>query len=597
MNIDFKSLRKIVEEIKVAGEVEKVYTHDTMYNRFCETEKEMPNALCINMFGNKVTYKEMLKLIDEMADGFYELGIRKDDVVNVSILSTLHGIASVYALDKIGAFMHLVNCTSGIDEVKRECSNLNSKYFIGNDILLKEEMIDELSKLGVEKFVTTSLLDGMPEGFNFDKTMYKLIEKLKGLKKKNYDNDKVLNFDTLIKLGKNSNYDLKPCSYEKNHKAAIAYTSGSTGDSKACVGTWEGIDSMVLNMAMTEQGRFERGDNMFTTFPTWIYYSLLNMIHEPLLLGVSLSIDPLFNPANLSRRNKQYHFNHWLTIPQYLKMAIESDKNKNIDCSRWKIVLTGGDNLPDDLKKKADEFILKHNGNVSVVQGYGASECLGSFSYCYYKDSSLGSVGKPCIGNMIKILDVDTKEEVKQGEVGVGYFYSPALMSEYYGDKIATDKALIKDENGTVWYNTEDLLHQNSRGEIFLDGRLRRIALTLDKDGNPAKIIPEKTKKAISKLDSVLNCEVITVEDEKIANKAVAFIVLKDESNNNETYKENIKDYCLSEVNEYMVPKDVVILDEMPLTASKKNDIKKLEEMYKEMKENKNSNNKQKIKR
>ena len=79
----------------------------------------------------------------------------------------------------------------------------------------------------------------------------------------------------------------------------IAYTSGSTGDSKRCVATWEGLESMVEVMAMTEDGRFKQGDILFATFPLWIYYSLLNMIHEPLCLGVTLALDPLFKPENV----------------------------------------------------------------------------------------------------------------------------------------------------------------------------------------------------------------------------------------------------------------------------------------------------------
>ena len=82
------------------------------------------------------------------------------------------------------------------------------------------------------------------------------------------------------------------------------------------------------------------------------------MIHEPLTLGVCLALDPLFKPTDIAKRNELYKFNHWLTIPPYIKTMVES--GQNIDCSRWKIIITGGAELSNDLKLKADEFIRKN---------------------------------------------------------------------------------------------------------------------------------------------------------------------------------------------------------------------------------------------
>ncbi len=590
MNIDFKKLKDEVLKIKKAGEIEKVLEHDTMYNRFRETALERPNQVAILYMNRKITYRELLDIVDNAAKGFYELGIKENDVVTASLLASPYGIASFYALDKLGATIHLVNSASSMDEVKRELTHIKSKYFVANDLFCSKEKMPMLKEAGIEKIVTTSLLDTLPTGFNFDKTKYALIEKLKGLSKKDFNED-VISFNTLLEKGAKSMVMLEAVPFTPQHIATIAYTSGSTGNSKPCAASWERLDSMVQVMGMTEQGRFKEGDVMFTTFPLWIYYSLLNMIHEPLSLGVTLALDPLFDPKNLIKRNEQYQFNHWLTIPPYLKSVVES--KKNTDCSRWKIVLTGGAELPNSVKLNADEYIARNGGNIKVVQGYGASECLGSFAYCYYPDSTIGSLGKPCIGNMLKIVDPDTNKEVKQGESGVGYFYSPALMNCYYGDIEATNHNLIPDENGVYWYNTEDLLHENEQGEIFLDGRIRRIALCLDSEKNPAKIIPERTRKELMNFDAIDKCEVITVPDEESVNKSIACVVLKNDIESSDTLKNEIINYSKKTVPLYMAVRDVMFMDEMPLNSNNKPDINALENMYNNMSL---ENNKQKVK-
>lgn len=569
-------LRNKVEKIKVAGELEKILEYKTMYERLKEVSIRKPDSIAISYFGNKITYRQLLNLVDKAAIGFSSMGIKYDDVVNVSLLSTPYAIVTLYALDKIGACMHMINCANSREEIKRELNNFNSKYIVANDIFCSKENIRMFKENGIEKIITTSLTDSIPMGLNIDKIKFGFIEKIKGIDKKNYDGRNIINFEQLLQIGRNSNVELKERPFEKNKIVTIAYTSGSTGNSKACAASWEKIDSMIQIMGMTEIGRFNEDDVMFTTFPLWIYYSLLNMIHEPLSLGVTLALDPLFNPKDIIKRNELYKFNHWLTIPPYIKTMV--DLNKPTDCSRWKLIVTGGDALQPSIKKSADKYIKENGGNAHVEQGYGASEVLGSFSYGYNSNPTIGSVGVPCIGNMIKILDVETGKELGINEVGVGYLYSAARMNEYYGDLEATNHNLVKDENGAIWYNTEDLLHINERGELFLDGRLRRIALTLDSKGNPTKIIPERTKKGIITNNLVDKCEVITIPDKEKVNIAVAFVVPKNKINDH-NIESIIKEHVAKTVPEYMIPQKIYIVDDIPQTSTKKPDLKKLEEI------------------
>lgn len=97
---NFKELRKAVEKITVAGEIDNFLQYKTVYNRLLDTAKEIPDSIAINYMGNKITYKQFLNIIDTAAKGFAELGIGYNDVVTMSALPTPYGIASFYALDK-----------------------------------------------------------------------------------------------------------------------------------------------------------------------------------------------------------------------------------------------------------------------------------------------------------------------------------------------------------------------------------------------------------------------------------------------------------------------------------------------------------------
>lgn len=581
----FVELKKQVLKLEKAGEIEKVLNHKTLYQRLRDVALDKPDAPAILYFGNKITYRELLKLIDDAALGFSEMGVKYNDVVTTSMLGTPYSIVTLYALDKLGATMHTVNCAANIEEVKRELSHYDSKFFVANDIFYNKTTKEALENAGIEKVVTISLTDGIPKGFNactMDRLKYEMIEKLKAGQKKYYDGENVFRFNELLNIGRKSKLNIKEAEFVPDKIAIVAYTSGSTGQCKAVEASWDGLDSMVQIMGMTELDRFEESDVMFATFPLWLYYSIINMIHEPLSLGVTVALDPLFNPKDIVKRNEIYKFNHWLTIPPYIKKM--TDMNKKMDCSKWKIIVTGGAELKDNVKIAADRYIRENGGSTEVAQGYGANEMLGSFSYCYYKGSSLGSMGRPCVGNMLKILDPDTGKELGPNEIGVGYMYSAARMVGYHGDEESTRHNLVTDENGATWYNSEDLIHCNENGEIFLDGRLRRMALTFDAKGNPTKLIPERTKKSISELSEVSNCEVITTHDDKFENVAVAYVVLKDGIVEDEQMKRKIIEACQMSIPEYMVPKDIVFTSNIPLNVNKKPDILLLEKMYNETK-------------
>ncbi|MCH5316827.1 MAG: acyl--CoA ligase [Eubacterium sp.] len=570
-----KALKEKVLKITQPGEIEKHFEIETPYNRFKSTANEFPNNNALLYFGNSFTYKESLAIVDIMAKGFAEIGIKRNDVVTVSLLATPYAIMAFYALTKIGAILHLVNCSASIAEIEREMSNFTTKFFVANDIFCSAEMRTMLKSLGIEKIVATSLLDGMPKNLNEFKIKYAIVEKLKGIKKQEFDGVNLLSMQQILDIGKTSNLKIIS-TFEPNTMATIAYTSGSTGDSKAVVATNEAIDSMVYMIGLTEE-TIKPGDVAFTSFPLWIYYSLVNMIHEPLNLGAAIAVDPLFDPKNFTKINKIYKFNHWQTIPPYIKSIVQ--QHKKTDCSRWKRILTGGDALADEIKILADKYIKENGGTATVEQGYGATEVLGGFAYCYNENPTLGSVGIPAIGSFVKVLDIDSKEKLKCNETGVAYIHTPTLMKEYYGNPEATAHNLVTDENGVVWYNTEDLVHVNERGEIFLDGRIRRIVLTLDKEGNPTKIIPDRVKKELLHNDAVDKCEVITIPDSVKENVAVAFVV-----KSAEVSKEELLAYCAANVPEYMVPVDIVFIDDIPLTPAKKPDLKALENTYQEKK-------------
>lgn len=583
MNMTKEDLLKLKNEIlnlEKFSDIESLMPAKTAYSFLYESNKNRKDQFALNYLGRKFTYDELFQKIDECAKGLRELGVKKGDYVSVSMLMTPEAIITFYALSKIGAVAHLINITHNAEEIEHSFKNTDSKLFITNDVFYSKSIKNIIDKVGIEKVVVSSLDDSLFMGFCGDRIKLKLITMIKKLSMLFISDEKCISWKQFEKICKSSSKEVVE-EYSKNMPLAIAYTSGSTGHPKAVLTTNEAFNAMPVQLGMTDEN-FAVGDSIFTTLPTWIYYSLVNNMHNPLCLGVTLDIDPLFNAFKVHKRIKQYKFNHWNTIPAYLDNFVMDKSVVGLDLSFIKSITTGGDFLSPKLKLQAED-LLKKGGNykIYVGQGYGASELLGSFGYTYSKDMSENSIGKPLVGNKFKVLDLRTGEEVGPNISGELYLYSPALMVGYYGDKEATDKSIVVDNNGIRWYKTEDLAHFNENGELFIDGRLRRIELTKDDKGNPAKVFPDKIKKMILEHPLVDKCEIVMIPDLERITIPVAYIILKDDISLDKTIMSEIIDICRKQnLEKYAIPVDFVSIDKMPLTEALKVDLKKLKEDY-----------------
>lgn len=581
-------LKKKISKLKKITDVENILPNKmTAYSFLKECSKNRMNLNAINYLGKEITYGELIKKIDIISKSFLEFGVKPGEIVSMSMLTTPESIISFYALNKIGAIVHMINVTHSHDEIVKDLIETNSKVYIINDIFYSKNIIELIKNTNVDTVITSSLIDSLPYGFYGDVIKYNFLTNFVKIKNYKYDNSIKWNNFYNIGVNSNKNYTSK---YVFGSPAAIAYTSGSTGIPKGIVTTNEAINALPVQLGMTDQ-TFEEKDSIFNSLPLWIYYSLINNTHNPLCLGVTLDLDPIFDPKQIHKRIRQYKFNHWNTIPTYLDSMVHDKKIKNMDLSFLKSITTGGDFLTSTLKCEAEDLLKNNNSNIYVGQGYGASELLGSFGYTYYSNMTPNSIGKPLVGNKFKILDLETKDILGPNESGELYLYSPAIMKGYYKNEVGTNKSIVLDEDGVRWYKTEDIAHYNENGELFIDGRMRRIEITKDDKGLPTKVFPDKIKKVILKHSFIEKCEIIMIDDPIRITKPVAFMVLKENCIFDNSLINEIKNICIeNKLESYSIPAEFKIIDKMPLTPGLKVDLEQLKIMY-------NENQKKKIRK
>ena len=106
----------------------KVYTY------YKEVNKDRLHDTTIYYYGAKITVKKFIERIDECANAFAALGVKKGDTVSLLSASTPESIAALYALNKIGATLNAIDPRMDVKSISRMIRNSGSSVLIAIDI-------------------------------------------------------------------------------------------------------------------------------------------------------------------------------------------------------------------------------------------------------------------------------------------------------------------------------------------------------------------------------------------------------------------------------------------------------------------------------
>ena len=237
--------------------------------------------------------------------------------------------------------------------------------------------------------------------------------------------------------------------------------------------------------------------------------------------------------------------------------------------------------MPEETEERLNRLLLSRGAKHSLWKGLGSTEMTSVSTVTYNECNDPRSVGIPLARVNCKIVEPGTAKELSYGQEGEICFSGPTMMIGYYNHPEATDDIIKAHPDGERWLHTGDLGYMNENGILFVTGRIKRILITRDRNGQGTKMFPDRIEKVIYSHPNVQLCCVIGVPDEVRVNYPEAFVVLKDKTS---SAAEEIMELCEMNLPEYMVPVGIVIIDDMPRTSAGKIDYRALEKQAEEMK-------------
>ena len=343
---------------------------------------------------------------------------------------------------------------------------------------------------------------------------------------------------------------------EEDDASVILFTSGSEKFPKAVELTHRNIGSNVD--AALHVFDFTPEDRFLSILPLFHILGLMTNLWLPVAAGASIITyaNPLeFKTVASIIRNTQPTI--IIGTPYFLTGYIRQSRKG--DYAAMRIAIAGADKVPEWLHGAFE----KHN--VELVEGYGATETSPVVSVNLPGANRHGSVGRPLPGVKVRIVDVDSGEDLPVGKEGKILVKGDLVMKGYLND---LEETILHIENG--WYETGDMGMLDEDGFLWHRGRLKRF-VKIGGEMVSLKLIESELEKILP--EEIEYCAVEIPSSNKGALIALALSEKIDEKELVEKLKKKLPPIS--------IPRKFVVVPEMPKMGSGKVDFRTVTEVVK----------------
>jgi len=171
------------------------------------------------------------------------------------------------------------------------------------------------------------------------------------------------------------------------------------------------------------------------------------------------------------------------------------------------------------------------------------------------------------------VLDDDLRP-LAPGDGRIGHLArSGRIPLGYYRDEAKTAATFPTDPDGVRWSVPGDLASIGADGVITVHGRG---SASINSGGE--KIFPEEVEAAVKAHDDVYDAIVVGLPDERFGERVAAVVRMRDGSA--PLSLDALQDHCRTQIAGYKVPRQLLLVDEIPLTAAGKPDGKAAKALF-----------------
>jgi 2-aminobenzoate-CoA ligase len=345
---------------------------------------------------------------------------------------------------------------------------------------------------------------------------------------------------------------IDPVLRKREDVGLLLYTSGTTGRPKGTVHLVEEL--LIVPDSFGKYGwQVTENDVIGGSAPLAFGAGYSSYATIPFRFGAAASLIPKFDPEKMFDTIQKHHISILTLAPTaYRKMLQVPDAEKKFDLSSLRVCTGGGESLT-----APTYHAWKAKFSLEIFEGLGTTEMMYVFaSNVVSRKAKPGSFGQAVPGYQLKVID----EEDKEAKTGtIGHFVACGPTGTIYWRDPDKQRHAITPEG---WNRAGDFVHADEDGYFWFVSREDDIIKS-----SGYRIGPEEIEVTLASHPAVADVAVIGVPDEVRGQIAKAFVVLRPGES---VSPEELIAFCKGKVATYKLPREVVIVDELPRTPTGK---------------------------
>lgn len=500
------------------------------YNMVQEVEKYAQNAEKIALIWEneageqrQMTYQELIKGANQIANVLKEQGLQKGDVVLVMVPRLLEAYQIYLAALKAGLVI-----SPSSEQLRASDIIYRVEHSGAKAVIVYEPYTQAFNEASAAASFTKLIVGGAEAGW--------------------------LSLDDLAAV---ASTDCEMAPSHRDDMAFLSYTSGTTGNPKGVVHT-HGWAYAHLQLAGQNWLDIKEGDRVWATagpgWQKWVWSPFMAVLG---LGATGYAYYGKFEPERYLEKLEQHKINVLCCTPTEYRLISLTDDLSRYDLSHIRSAVSAGEPLNREV---IDVFV--NNFGITVRDGYGQTENTLVVGVLPGMELRPGSMGKPTMAGFIDIVD-DNGAPLEAGEVGdIAILRStPALFKEYYKDKERTEQQYRGE-----YYITGDRAKKDTDGYFWFEGRSDDIIIS-----SGYTIGPFEVEDALLKHSKVQECAVVASPDKIRGNVVKAFIVLRDASvEKTDAFVKELQDHVKELTAPYKYPRIIEFVEALPKTISGK---------------------------
>jgi fatty-acyl-CoA synthase len=352
-----------------------------------------------------------------------------------------------------------------------------------------------------------------------------------------------------------------------DHIGGLTYTGGTTGKPKGVIGTVQSITTMTT----IQLAEWEWPEHPNFLMCTPLSHAGAAFFVPTIVKGGEMIVLPKFDPAEVLRIIEEQRITATMLVPSMLYALMDHPDSHTRDLSSLETVYYGASAINPVRLKEA----IKRFGPV-FAQYYGQSEAPMVITYLAkgdHDEKRLTSCGRPTLFARTALLGKDGKP-VPPGEVGEICVSGPLLCGGYWNLPEATAETF---HDG--WMHTGDLAREDEDGFWYIVDRTKDMIVT-----GGFNVFPREVEDVVAEHPSVAQVCVVGTPDEKWGEAVTAVVVLRPDADRSDaavaTMTAEIQTAVKERKGSVQSPKQVIVVDSVPVTALGKPDKKSVRAQF-----------------